>query len=94
MDTTKPEVPVTEHFSAHDNADTKSAIESAAPSAIIGGFEADIDDLPPGYFTSRFFLGTFMAIGLGLLAGVGAFVSKLLDAPIASYEGEREYLFC
>lgn len=40
---------------------------------VIGGFEADIDGLPPGYFKSRFFIGTFCAIGFGLMAGVGAF---------------------
>ncbi|OIW22509.1 MFS general substrate transporter [Coniochaeta ligniaria NRRL 30616] len=43
--------------------------------AVIGGFEADIDALPPGYFKSRFFVGTFFAIGFGLMAGVGAFVN-------------------
>lgn len=42
---------------------------------VIGGFEADIDGLPPGYFKSRFFIGTFCAIGFGLMAGVGAFVN-------------------
>jgi hypothetical protein len=47
---------------------------------VIGGFEADIDALPPGYFKSRFFIGTFFAIGFGLMAGVGAFV----NLPLAS----------
>jgi hypothetical protein len=74
MDVTKSEGPVTERSSMPDNAETKSDFEGSQPSGIIGGFEVDLQDLPPGYFTSRFFIGTFMAIGLGLLAGVGAFV--------------------
>src|ERR1700761_7953247 len=31
------------------------------------------DELPPGYFKSSFFLGSMLAIGLGLLAGVAGF---------------------
>ena len=37
------------------------------------GFEIDESHLPKGYYHSRFFIGTFMAIGLGLWAGTGAF---------------------
>lgn len=50
---------------------------------VIGGFEADIDGLPPGYFKSRFFIGTFCAIGFGLMAGVGAFVNAPCGLAIA-----------
>lgn len=97
MDMAKVEVPTTEHPSTlgnaekrpstQDNAETKSNLESP-PSDFIGGFEVEMEDLPPGYFTSRFFLGTFMAIGLGLLAGVGAFVSNSRPAS-TSCRGRR-----
>ncbi|CAK7240395.1 MAG: hypothetical protein STHCBS139747_001834 [Sporothrix thermara] len=41
----------------------------------VGGCRFDVDEheLPPGYFTSRFFLGTMLAIGLGLTGGVAGF---------------------
>ena len=41
-------------------------------SAEVTGFEADETNLPKGYFYSRFFIGSFAAIGLGLWAGTGA----------------------
>jgi hypothetical protein len=36
-------------------------------------FDVDAAELPPGYFTSPFFLGTMTGIGLGLMAGVAGF---------------------
>lgn len=36
-------------------------------------FEVESKELPPGYFTSPFFLGTFTGIGLGLMAGVAGY---------------------
>ncbi|KAB5540566.1 fungal trichothecene efflux pump [Coniochaeta sp. 2T2.1] len=36
-------------------------------------FEVDAEELPPGYFTSSFFLGSMAAISLGLVAGVSGF---------------------
>lgn len=33
-------------------------------------FEVDETSLPPGYFTSKFFLGSMAGIALGLMAGV------------------------
>lgn len=36
-------------------------------------FEVESEELPPGYFTSPFFLGTFTGIGLGLMAGVAGY---------------------
>ena len=36
-------------------------------------FEIDEDNLPPGYFTSPFFIGSMTGIGLGLMAGVAGF---------------------
>ena len=35
--------------------------------------EVDEDALPPGYFRSKFFIGTMAGIGLGLMAGVAAY---------------------
>lgn len=36
-------------------------------------FEVNQDELPPGYFKSPFFIGTMLALGTGLLAGVAGF---------------------
>lgn len=36
-------------------------------------FEVDETALPPGYFTSPFFVGSMTGIGLGLMAGVAGF---------------------
>ncbi|TDZ33060.1 Trichothecene efflux pump TRI12 [Colletotrichum spinosum] len=52
-----------------------------------GHFEADLSTLPPGYFTSSFFLGSMMAIGLGLMAGTAGFayaapILNLINADI------------
>ena len=58
--------------------------EDAAVGAI---FEVDEEALPPGYFRSKFFVGTMMGIGLGLCAGVAAFgyaapILSLINADI------------
>jgi hypothetical protein len=37
------------------------------------GLQFEEQELPPGYFRSSFFLGSMLAIGLGLLAGVAGF---------------------
>jgi MFS family permease len=39
----------------------------------ITGFETDVDHLPKGYYTSKFFLGSMLATGLSLTCGVAAF---------------------
>lgn len=41
------------------------------------GYEANLDELPKGYYRSRFFLGSMLATGLGLWAGVCAFVGLI-----------------
>lgn len=41
--------------------------------AVGANFEADEASLPPGYFTSKFFVGSMAGIGLGLMAGVASF---------------------
>jgi len=44
------------------------------------GYETDLRHMKPGYYRSTFFLGSFMAIGFALLAGVSnfAFIAPLL----------------
>ena len=37
------------------------------------GFAADSDELPKGYFTSTYFLGSLIAIGFNLMASTGGF---------------------
>jgi hypothetical protein len=41
--------------------------------AVGANTEVNEDSLPPGYFTSKFFVGTMAGIGLGLMAGVAAY---------------------
>jgi hypothetical protein len=41
------------------------------------GYETNLDELPKGYYTSKFFLGSMLATALGLWAGTCAFVSDL-----------------
>lgn len=38
--------------------------------AVGAHLELDESSLPPGYFTSKFFVGSMAGIGLGLMAGV------------------------
>lgn len=42
---------------------------------VITGYETNFEELPKGYFYSRFFLGSMLATGLGLWAGTASFVS-------------------
>ncbi|KAI9809979.1 MAG: hypothetical protein M1827_006746 [Pycnora praestabilis] len=49
------------------------------------GIALDESQLPKGYFTSSFFIGTMLAVGLGLAAGVGGFA---LAAPILTFINE------
>ncbi|KIX00022.1 uncharacterized protein Z518_10949 [Rhinocladiella mackenziei CBS 650.93] len=46
------------------------------------GFVTDADSLPASYFRSKFFVGSFCALGTGLVAGTGAFG---YPAPVLSY---------
>ena len=41
------------------------------------GYETNFDELPKGYYTSKFFLGSMLATSLGLWAGTCAFVSEI-----------------
>ena len=73
MSDVEKSIAATEHGqSAHnDTTDYSDDREHEA----IGGATFDIDgaELPDGYFRSRFFLGTMLAIGLGLTGGVAGF---------------------
>lgn len=55
-----------EQYEAHETS-------SSEPSIIQVGFQVDEDGLPPGYFRSRFFVGTMLAVGLGLFGGTAGF---------------------
>ena len=72
------------HASAEDirTPDEHPHVKGGHRPELIEGFEAEIENLPPGYFKSRFFIGTFLAIGFGLIAGVGAFVRKQPPATV------------
>ncbi|CAK7219829.1 hypothetical protein SBRCBS47491_003983 [Sporothrix bragantina] len=41
--------------------------------AITRGFETELGELPKGYYTSRFFIGSMAATSFSLMTGVGAF---------------------
>jgi hypothetical protein len=64
----------------------KTQIDSA--SAEPTGFEAEDSQLPKGYFTSPYFIGTFFAIGLSLWAGT----AELSEPPrnLIRYVGCRQ----
>ncbi|CAK7242789.1 MAG: hypothetical protein STHCBS139747_004291 [Sporothrix thermara] len=44
-----------------------------AGSEAVVGYETDLNELPKGYFYSRFFLGSMLAVGLGMWAAVSSF---------------------
>jgi hypothetical protein len=82
-DTSKsPELTFVEHVMAtksdvnivlqHDVAIHDEPKTISANAVDVLGFEADEADLPKGYFRSRFFLGSYLAIGLGLWGGTAA----------------------
>lgn len=50
-----------------------SKSETSSSDDVLHGFETDLDNLPPGYYRSSFFLGTMFAVGIGLTAAVGGF---------------------
>ncbi|KJR86888.1 siderophore iron transporter [Sporothrix schenckii 1099-18] len=67
-----------------DHADASNGTDAAAlpvqetltatsTSEAVVGYETDLTDLPKGYFTSRFFLGSMLAVGLGLTCAVSCF---------------------
>lgn len=56
-----------------EQIETISTPSDAERQVVGANFEQDESSLPPGYFTSKFFIGSMAAIGLGLMAGVAAF---------------------
>jgi hypothetical protein len=68
------------HYGEHiDNVSNSSPTPSDAEKNIaiddVIGIHTEVDEnsLPPGYFKSKFFVGTMAGIGLGLMAGVAAY---------------------
>jgi len=53
-------------------AHTEYPAKAQADHDEISGFDADESTLPEGYFHSRFFIGTYLAIAFGLWAGTAA----------------------
>jgi hypothetical protein len=51
-------------------SDSTHVVESPVGGQV--GFDSDIQTLPKGYFTSRFFIGSYLAIGIGLWGGTAA----------------------
>lgn len=64
----------TEHIEASSPSAAPSTDMEKHEDDVAGArFEVDETNLPPGYFTSKFFVGSMAGIGLGLMAGVAAF---------------------
>lgn len=74
-DTEKPAVHTAEPPHGDRNLSDLEKHHSDDEHEAIGGatFAVDEDELPPGYFTSRFFLGSMLGIGLGLMGAVSGF---------------------
>ncbi|KAF2420731.1 MFS general substrate transporter [Tothia fuscella] len=65
--------------------DNKHELTTVDTAGGIVGFEVNGDELPPGYFRSKFFLGSMAAICVSLWGGVSAFA---FAAPILSVINE------
>jgi hypothetical protein len=62
-----------EHIDAvsHSSPAMSDAEKQHPDEHVVGAnLELDESSLPPGYFTSKFFVGSMAGIGLGLMAGV------------------------
>ncbi|KAF2260865.1 MFS general substrate transporter [Lojkania enalia] len=62
-----------EHIEAPNHKLHDAERQHHEDAAVGANLELDAGSLPPGYFRSRFFLGTMAGIGLGLMAGVAAY---------------------
>ena len=69
-------------LSSHEQVAPKTTIagdaerttgRDARPQLERAGFTADYDELPPGYFYSKFFLRMFAALAIGLFCGCASF---------------------
>jgi hypothetical protein len=55
------------------SATMSQPLEKLATADTVHGFTADSNDLPKGYYSSASFVGTMLAVGFSLMAGVGGF---------------------
>lgn len=53
--------------------DSNASVHNETHPSPDGGFTADLEHLPKGYFLSPFFVGTMFAIGTGLAASTGGY---------------------
>jgi MFS family permease len=71
----KPTAVEVDHRSA-SNHHVDLAVHSLEPTI---GVEAELEDLPPGYYRSKYFIGSFFATGMSLFTAVATFA---LAAPL------------
>jgi hypothetical protein len=69
MEKSEPHSQHIEAFSSSSPA-MSDAEKQQYDDAVGAHMELDESSLPPGYFTSKFFIGSMAGIGLGLMAGV------------------------
>ena len=50
----------------HDESPVHHHVISDSESEEVKGFETDLEHLPPGYYRSPFFVGSFLAVGVSL----------------------------
>lgn len=70
MDKSEPYTERVEAVSQSSPAMSDSEKQHADEHVVGANLELDESSLPPGYFTSKFFVGSMAGIGLGLMAGV------------------------
>lgn len=73
MATSKTEIESVKAVPVHQEYTEKPSSLEHPLTDEIHGFEADFNTLPKGYYRSPFFLGTFLAVGLAIMCGTGAF---------------------
>jgi MFS family permease len=54
-------------------------VSNDGSSDLVVGYETELNGLPPGYFRSKYFIGSLLATGMGLWCGVSSFA---LAAPV------------
>ena len=64
--------PQVKHYEEHGHRHNNHH-EHHLQSVAEGGFATDTDELPKGYFTSLKFIGTFLGIGMNLMASTAGF---------------------
>jgi hypothetical protein len=56
-----------------DRPRTREVAEQVREEDLTHGYTAESNQLPPGYFLSPFFLGSFLATGMNLMGSTGGF---------------------